>query len=482
MAKAINEREIVVAILMEVTENGRYSHIVLREVLAKYQYLEKRERAFITRVTEGTLEHMTEIDYILDKFSKVKVKKMKPFIRALLRSAVYQIKYMDSVPDHAVCSESVKLAVRKGFSGLRGYVNGVLRSIAKGIGQVEYPSDPIKRLSVQYSCPEWIIRLWKETYELPLIETMLKDFQTEKPTTIRCCRSRITPEQLKERLEKENVSVEEHPYLRDALLISKYDYLESLAVFREGLFVVQDISSMLVGELAHVQAGAQVIDLCAAPAGKALDIAERILMEERKKDRTETDAVKGSGTEKDKEEKDKEETTGCSGHVEARDLTEYKVSLIEENIERMGLHNVTAVCQDASAYDEKSAEKADIVIADLPCSGLGVLGRKTDLKYKASLEGIESLVQLQRKILSCAASYVKPGGELLYSTCTVNPKENVENVHWFLEEFPEFYADDIREDLCAELRESVTETGCIQFLPGVHKSDGFFIARMRKKG
>ena len=136
MAKAINEREIVAAILMEVTENGRYSHIVLREVLTKYQYLEKRERAFITRVTEGTLEHMTEIDYILDCFSKVKVKKMKPLIRAILRSAVYQIKYMDSIPDHAVCSESVKLAVKKGFSGLRGYVNGVLRSVVKGIDDV----------------------------------------------------------------------------------------------------------------------------------------------------------------------------------------------------------------------------------------------------------------------------------------------------------------------------------------------------------
>ena len=377
-----------------------------------------------------------------------------PLIRAILRSAVYQIKYMDSIPDHAVCSESVKLAVKKGFSGLRGYVNGVLRSVVKEIDEVEYPSDPIKRLSVRYSCPEWIIRLWKETYDLSLIETMLKDFQTEKPTTIRRCRSRITMEQLKKRLEEEHVLVENHPYLKDALLISKYDYLESLETFREGLFVVQDISSMLVGELAHVQAGAQVIDLCAAPGGKALDVAERILMEGQ---------------------------AGCSGHVEARDLTEYKVSLIEENIERMGLCNVTAVCQDASVYDEKSAGKADIVIADLPCSGLGVLGKKTDLKYKASPEGIVSLVKLQRKILSCAASYVKPGGELLYSTCTVNPKENIENVHWFLKEFPEFYADDIREDLCLELRESVTENGCIQLLPGVHKSDGFFIARLRKK-
>ena len=165
MTKAVNEREIVLGILMEIAENGQYSHVVLREVLSKYQYLSKKERAFITRVTEGTLEHLIEIDYILDQFSKVKVKKMKPVIRSLLRSSVYQLKYMDSVPDHAVCSEAVKLAVRKGFSGLKGYVNGVLRSVARGLDSVEYPQEGTYALSVKYSCPEWIIRLWKQSMD-----------------------------------------------------------------------------------------------------------------------------------------------------------------------------------------------------------------------------------------------------------------------------------------------------------------------------
>ena len=144
MTKSVNEREIVLAVLLEVTENGQFSHIILRDVLSKYQYLEKRERAFITRVTEGTLEHMIEIDYILDQFSKVKVKKMKPVIRGILRSAVYQLKYMDSVPDRAVCNEAVKLAVRKGFSGLRGYVNGVLRSVIRGLDSVQYPKEKME--------------------------------------------------------------------------------------------------------------------------------------------------------------------------------------------------------------------------------------------------------------------------------------------------------------------------------------------------
>lgn len=451
MTKPVNEREIVLAVLMEVIENGQYSHIVLRDVLAKYQYLEKRERAFITRVSEGTLEHLIEIDYILDQFSKVKVKKMKPVIRNLLRSAVYQLKYMDSVPDRAVCSESVKLAVRKGFSGLKGYVNGVLRSVVRGLDDVKYPEEGIQALSVKYSCPEWLIRLWQQSYSDDVIEKMLMDFQQEKPITIRCCLNRMSPEELEQKLQEEGVTAEPHPYLPYAFFISGYDYLEGLESFQEGLFAVQDISSMLVGELAAPSQGDSVIDVCAAPGGKALHVAEKL-------------ALAGDG------------------HVEARDLTEYKVDLIRDNIARTGLDNISAVCRDASVPDKDRAGTADIVIADLPCSGLGVLGKKADLKYKASLEGIKSLADLQREILICAQELVRPGGVLMYSTCTVNPVENVDNVHWFLEQYPEFVQDDIKRKLCTDLQDSVLEKGCIQLLPGIHKSDGFFIARLIRKG
>lgn len=470
MTKSVNEREIVLAVLLEITENGQFSHIILRDVLAKYQYLEKRERAFITRVTEGTLEHMIEIDYILDQFSKTKVKKMKPVIRAILRSAVYQLKYMDSVPDRAVCNEAVKLAVRKGFSGLKGYVNGVLRSVARGLDSVEYPKEKMEELSVRYSCPKWILDLWGGTYDTEVIEKMLNDFQKEKPVTIRCCLNRGTPEELKERLEAEGVTVAPHPYLPYAFQISGYDHLSELAAFQEGLFTVQDISSMLVAEIASPKAGAQVIDVCAAPGGKALHVAEKLLLEDKKRLHEDMDG-----------NADGNAGGRADGHVEARDLTEAKVELIRENIERTGLTNISAVCRDASVPDPESAGSADLVIADLPCSGLGVIGKKPDLKYKASPDGTDSLVGLQRKILACAQAYVKPGGILVYSTCTVNPAENMDNVHWFLEQYPEFSLDDIHERLCPELRDSVIENGCIQLLPGVHKSDGFFIARLARK-
>ena len=448
MTKQVTERELVLAILMEVTQQNVYSHLALNSVLEKYQYLEKKERAFITRVTEGTLEHMIELDYILNQFSKVKVNKMKPVIRNILRSAVYQLKYMDSVPDSAVCNEAVKLAVKKGFGTLRGFVNGVLRNVARGLDQVEYPKEEIPRLSVCYSMPEWILSLWEKSYDLSAIETMLQAFQKETPVTIRCNLSKTTPEELKQSLEQEGVTVTLHPYLSYAFWIQGYDHLAELSSFQKGEFYVQDISSMLVGEIAAPNAGDRVIDVCAAPGGKALHIAEKL-----------------QGT----------------GSVEARDLSPYKVGLIEENIERSGLTNIRAVQQDATMFDLTSEETADLVIADLPCSGLGVLGKKTDLKYKATEQGTKELAELQKEILKNAARYVRHGGALIYSTCTINPAENMENVHWFLKEFPEFTVAPIADKLCPGLRKSVQETGCLQLLPGIHDSDGFFIARFEKK-
>ena len=448
MTKAINEREIVLEVLLEITEHGMYSHIVLRDVLNKYQYLEKKERSFITRVTEGTLEHMMEIDYILDQFSKVKVKKMKPVIRNIMRSAVYQMKYMDSVPVSAACNEAVKLAVRKGFGSLRGFVNGVLRNVARNLDQIEYPTEPLKRLSIQYSMPEWILNLWLKAYDSDIIEQMLQAFQRETPLTIRCNLRMVTQKQLKEHLEAEGVTVKVHPYLEYAFHISGFDYLGDLESFQNGEFSVQDISSMLVSELAAPKEGDYVIDVCAAPGGKSLHMAEKL---------------------------------NGSGHVEARDLTEYKVSLIQENIERTGLSNVEAAQQDALIFDESSVGKADIVLADLPCSGLGVLAKKTDLKYKATKEGADSLAKLQREMLKNVQAYVKDEGKLVYSTCTINPAENMDNVHWFLNQYPEFELIDIHGLLCEELQKDVKENGCIQLLPGVHQSDGFFLACMKKR-
>lgn len=450
MTKEINERELVLEILLAVTRDGKYSHLVIRDVLSKYQYLEKKERAFITRVAEGTLEHMIELDYILNQYSKVKTNKMKPVIRNILRSALYQILYMDAVPDSAACNEAVKLAAKKGFQTLKGFVNGVLRSCIRGKDSLSYPpmDDTPLYLSVRYSMPEWIVECWLQDYGKELTEVMLADFMQEKPTTIRRNPSVMTEEELLESLADCHVTVTKHPYLSYAYEISGYDYLADLPAFVQGGFYVQDISSMLVSAIANPQKGDKVIDVCAAPGGKSMHMAELL-----------------EGT----------------GSVEARDLTEYKVGLIEENILRCGLTNISARQWDATVSDEASIETADIVIADLPCSGLGVLGKKTDLKYKVTKEQVDDLVSLQRQMLSVVSRYVRPGGTLIYSTCTVTKAENVENVRWFLSEHPEFKLTSIRDRLCEELQDSVSEEGMLQFLPGVHRSDGFFIAKLRKE-
>lgn len=434
MSAAINEREIVLETLLSITRDGEYSHIALKNVLDKYQYLDKKERAFITRVVDGTLERMIEIDYIINQFSKVKVNKMKPVIRTILRSAVYQMKYMDSVPDSAVCNEAVKLAVKKGFVNLKGFVNGVLRSISRKLAEVAYPDrkeDVTAYLSVTYSLPEWIVSQWLEVYSVETVEAMAKEFLQEKPTTIRCNLDRISKEELVEMLQAEGVTVEEEPALPYALYISGYDYLAKLPSFRKGLFYVQDVSSMQVAQWADPQPGDSIIDVCAAPGGKSIHMAEKL---------------KGTG------------------QVEARDLTDYKVGLMQENIMRSGLSNIRAVRWDATRCEEASIEKADIVIADLPCSGLGVLGKKTDLKYKMTPQIQEELVKLQRQILSVVNRYVKPGGKLVYSTCTIHRQENEDNALWFQKEYPEFTM--VKEQ---------------QMLPGKDAGDGFYIAMFQKE-
>lgn len=305
----------------------------------------------------------------------------------------------------------------------------------------------MRYLSVRYSVPEWILEIWRRDYDDGTLERICAGFLEERPTVIRCNLRRQTVEELVKRLEEEHVTVERHPYLPYALMISGYDYLAGLESFQDGAFQVQDISSMLVAEIAAPKRGDTVIDVCAAPGGKALHLADKL-----------------------------EET----GSVEARDLTDYKVGLIKENIGRSGFANLRAVKMDALERDEASVDLADIVIADLPCSGLGVLSKKTDLKYKMTGEAALELADLQRRMLDTVQSYVREGGALVYSTCTIHRKENLENVRWFLKEHPQFEQESVCPYLCGELRTEVRE-GCLQLLPGIHKSDGFFIAKFRRK-
>lgn len=422
MTNSTNTRELALDMLLAIDRDGQYSHLVLRDVLDKYQYLSKQERAFLTRLTEGTVERMLTLDYVIDQFSKTKVKKMKPLIRELMRLSVYQIMYMDGVPDAAVCNEAVKLARKRGFSGLSGFVNGVLRSVARGWKDVTFQNE-----SVRYSVPEWIIDGWNADYGRDVTEKMLEAFMQPAKITVRTNTQKCTPEELKDRLSQEGVTVEAIEGISYAFALSGFDYLAGLGSFQDGWFYVQDISSMTVAHAADPKKGDYIIDVCAAPGGKSSHLAELL---------------------------------AGSGMVEARDLTEYKVGLIEENILRHDLHNMKAVQQDATLFDEASVEKADILICDLPCSGLGVIGRKSDIRYKMTEEKAHDLAALQQKMLDTVWPYVKRGGKLIYSTCTIHKEENEDNVAAFLQKHPQFTLVEQR-----------------QIFP-MEGSDGFFVAKM----
>ena len=345
----VNTRNLVVDILLAVTRDGAFSHIAIRDVLDKYRYLPKQDRAFITRLSQGTIERMIELDAIINQFSKTKVKKMKPVIAAILRSGVYQLKYMDSVPDSAACNEAVKLTVKRGVGGLKGFVNGVMRTIARNMDQIRYPDaekEPVRYLSVKYSIPEWLVQRFTEQYGAEACERSLAAYLMPHPTSVQVDTDRSSVEEIIASLEQQGITVRRNEQVERALFLSGYEALDEIEEFENGLLYVQDTASMLAVELAAPKQGDHVIDVCAAPGGKSVYAARMI---------------------------------GEQGHVEARDLTEYKVEMIEENIDRCRLSNMTAKVWDARVFDEAAREKADVVIADLPCSGLGVIGTKNEI-------------------------------------------------------------------------------------------------------
>ena len=277
----VNLRMIVLDILMEV-DNGGLFHIVTGNALKKFQYLDKQDRSFIYRLAMGTVEKRIELDYVINQFSSTVTAKQKPVIRNILRMGVYQILYMDKVPESAACNEAVKLAEKKGFRNLKGFVNGVLRNIARNVDSIQYPdknTNIVKYLSITYSMPEWIVDMWLKDYGIQTTENMLSSFTRNNHTFIRCNTSKITPDDLLEKLKEQGVEASFASEVLDsqselsipsyALVIDGYDYLESLELFNDGFFWVQDISSMLASQGDVIKRKDYCLDVCAAQIGRA---------------------------------------------------------------------------------------------------------------------------------------------------------------------------------------------------------------------
>ena len=455
--QSINQRMIVLEMLL--TENV-YSHVTVRDVLNKYNYLPQQEKSFIKRLYEGTLERQIELDYVLDQYSKVKTNKMKKIIRAIMRMSAYQILYMDAVPDAAACHEAVKLAQKKGFSSLKGFVNGVLRNIVRNKENISYHS-----LSVKYSMPDWIVNLWTEQLGAAKTETVLAGLLEEHQVTIRFReipnQTEITAEMAVNAVQKaitaQGGTMEQHGYLPCAYKVSGTDDLTRLPYYQDGAFVVQDISSILavmalnIEEYVHQmdiqdrKKAVRMLDLCAAPGGKSM-LAADIL-----------------------------EQCDVNYAILSRDISVEKTCRMSENFERCGLNHITIETADAAEEEQQLVGTVDIVIADVPCSGLGVIGKKRDIKYKITPEAIEEIIALQRRILAVAVRYLKPGGRLLFSTCTINQNENEKHFAW-LRDMLKLMPMSLDKSLPVCLHTETTKNGYLQLLPGVHDADGFFIS------
>lgn len=425
---SVNLREIALDTLMEILEKGSFSHIVTKNVLDKYSYLEKNQRSYLTRLINGTIERAIFIDSVIDNYSNTKIKKMKPLIRTLLRQSVYEIYFMDSIGSHSTVDEAVKLAKKRGFSGLSGFVNGVLRSVIKG--KNDYMP---KRQNIEYSMPDWIYDMWVQEYGKKTAELICQGFFMPSKTSIRVNLSKISKEKFVESLVNQNIEVEIDEELPECLYLRGFDSISTINGYENGLFYVQDRASMLVSMLSNIKPNFNVIDVCSAPGGKAIHAAEIIA------------------------------AAGGQGMVYSRDLTALKVDLIKENILRSGLQNIEAKVWDATVLDESAIETADLVIADVPCSGLGVIKKKPDIKNRLKREDIDEIAEIARRILDNASRYVKKGGTLTFSTCTINKTENQNQIKSFIDRNSNFK---IEKEL--------------QLFPN-DKQDGFYICVMKKQ-
>ncbi len=479
----INTREVALDIISEVVSGDAYVNKTVEAHLRRYPGMGKADRAFVTRLATGTVERRITLDYVIGLYADTPVNKQKPLIRNILRMTAYQLIYMD-VSDYAACDEAVKLTKKKGKGALAGFVNAVSRNIAKNKAVVFAGlegMDPKEALRVKYSMPEFLTELFLENFGEEDTKTAFEYFLGENRTTVRCNESRTAPEELKESLEKDCGKVTDCGCLGTCFKIEGYDTLLSLRAFASGECQVQDESSALVGTVAGIKAGDTVLDLCAAPGGKTIHAADILKLREHIDDEEESvrgDDLSAEATADYAVDTRMEDTAG-RGKVISCDISEKKLSLIRENVLRCGFDNIEVMVNDAEEFREEFSECADVVLADLPCSGLGIIGKKPDIKYHVTREGIESLAALQKRMLVNAARYVKPGGTLIFSTCTLTKEEDEENVDFIVKETG-LKPVSLDDSLPEHLHSAGTARGMLKLLPGKYGTDGFFISKFKR--
>lgn len=462
--RIVSARELAMDILTRVEQEGAYSNILLNQSLQKLQ-LDRVEAGFATELVYGTIQRLNTIDYYLGQFVAKGMAKLAPWVRNLLRLSFYQIYYLDRIPPHAAVNEAVNLAKRKGHQGISGMVNGVLRNVLRQKETLQLPTNlsPTEHIALMHSHPEWMVKQWVEQYGEEATVAMCAANNEAPRVSIRVNRMKHERAELIDQLAAASVEARPSELAPSGVIVTSGGNMALTDWFQQGDISIQDESSMLVAEALNPANGMRVLDCCAAPGGKTAHVAE--LMND-------------------------------TGEIHANDVHPHKQKLIADQAARLGLSSIRTKVSDALTLSQSFQPASfDRILLDAPCSGLGVIRRKPDLKWAKNPHEIQEIAALQAQLLNEVHTLLKPGGILVYSTCTVAPEENIQMVEQFLAKHPEFdwapdetastawkkvcqHAGQVEEIALRHQQLPGSSTSRLQLLPQDYHSDGFFIARL----
>lgn len=444
-------RETALKILYKIDKEGAYSNIALDELLNKNNIennsLNDRDIGLISEIVYGTTTWRLTIDEIIKKYSKIRLKKISPWILNILRMGIYQIVFLDKIPKSAAVNESVNLAKRYGHKSSSNFVNAILRKVEKeDYEEFSKIENTKERISKMYSIPEWIVENLSQELPLEKVEQICKNSNIKPKTCIRRNSLKITEEEFEHQLSERKIKYEDG-ILKDFFVIDKVKKIEKLDLFKKGFFTVQDEAAGLIAKILNPKANEMVLDCCSAPGGKTTYMAE--MMENK-------------------------------GTIEAWDIHEHRARLVEQTAKRLGIDIIKTSVQDATKFKESKKENFDKILLDVPCLGIGVFKRKPDIKWQRKPEDIKEITKLQAEILETCASYLKAGGEMVYSTCSIFKDENEKIVYKFLQNHTEFAIEKIKLEPENYFEKFVKKEGYIQVYQN-EKTDGFFICKIIKK-
>ena len=452
-------RELALKILYKIDKEKAYSNIVLNEMINQNKKeLTNKDIGLISEIVYGTTTWKLTLDEIIKKYSKIKLKKISPWILNILRMGIYQIVFLDKIPKSAAVNESVNLAKRYGHKASSSFVNAILRKVTvKDYEEFFQLKEDIQRISITNSMPRWIIEeLTKQLGDMKKVEEIainsnLRPHLSIRINNLKTAENKNIEQELIKKLEEKNIEVKQG-LLEDFLILKNAKNIENMEEFRQGLFTIQDETAGLIPIILNPNKTDVILDACSSPGGKTTYLAE--MMENQ-------------------------------GIIEAWDIHEHRTKLVENTARRLGITNIETKVNDATIYDEKYKEKFDKILLDVPCLGLGVLKRKPDIKWQKSKEDVEEITKTQKQILENCSRYLKKGGELVYSTCSILKEENENIINNFLKVHENFYTEKINIEENKKIKNKeffkkyITNDNCLQVYQN-KETDGFFICKLKK--